>query len=78
LTGHCITVDGLSCCTVSGTPFGPAQGTATPFGPAQSRTTPGALFCILQHLTFPKNGSVTIRLDRPVRDFIVATLTDRR
>jgi hypothetical protein len=31
----------------------------------------------LEDLRFKKNGSATIRLDRPVRDFIVARLTDR-
>ena len=32
---------------------------------------------ILQHLSFPKNGSVTIKLDRPVRDYLVAKLSSR-
>ncbi len=32
---------------------------------------------VLEYLHFPKNGSVLIRIDRPVRDYLISRLSER-
>ncbi len=32
---------------------------------------------VLEYLCFPKNGSVLIRIDRPVRDYLINRLSER-
>ncbi len=34
-------------------------------------------FDVLEYLRIPKNGSVLIRIDRPVRDYLISRLSER-